>query len=179
MEGPGVDPLPASLAAGNERAFATLYDRFGQRLYRAAMGMLGRREDAEDTVQEVFVAVFQSRRRLSESQDITAYLFTALRRAAGRCAARRSRRPMLSENAMNQAVASSQQNDVCTNPYSERLQRALLALPLEQREVLALKIDGELTFGQIGDVMGISINTAASRYRYALEKLRASLKEAP
>ena len=70
MEGPGADPLPTSLAAGNERAFAALYDRFGQRLYRAAMGMLGRREDAEDTVQEVFAAVFQSRRRLSESQDI-------------------------------------------------------------------------------------------------------------
>ncbi len=39
-----------------------------------------------------------------------------------------------------------------------------------------MKIDGELTFAQIAQAMGISINTAASRYRYALEKLRRALK---
>ena len=53
----------------------------------------------------------------------------------------------------------------------------MLALPAEQREVIALKIDGELSFAQIAQVMGVSINTAASRYRYALEKLRTSLRE--
>ena len=59
---------------------------------------------------------------------------------------------------------------------SERLQRALLALPPEQREVISLKIDGELTFAQIGEVLGMSMNTAASRYRYALDKLRTTLE---
>jgi DNA-directed RNA polymerase specialized sigma24 family protein len=46
---------------------------------------------------------------------------------------------------------------------------------LKQREIIALKIDGELTFAQIGEVLGISPNTAASRYRLALEKLRTAL----
>jgi RNA polymerase sigma-70 factor (ECF subfamily) len=55
------------------------------------------------------------------------------------------------------------------------LERALGVLPREQREVVALKIDGELTFAQISQATGLSINTVASRYRYALEKLRASL----
>jgi RNA polymerase sigma-70 factor (ECF subfamily) len=50
-------------------------------------------------------------------------------------------------------------------------------LPAQQREVIALKIDGELTFAEIGQVMGTNANTAASRYRYALEKLRATLTE--
>jgi RNA polymerase sigma-70 factor (ECF subfamily) len=62
-------------------------------------------------------------------------------------------------------------------PCGERLQRALVALPLEQREVIMLKIDGELTFAQIAQVIGASMNTAASRYRYALEKLRKLLEE--
>ena len=44
MRGPGTDPLLLGLAAGQERAFAALYDRFGSRLYRAALGMLGRPE---------------------------------------------------------------------------------------------------------------------------------------
>jgi RNA polymerase sigma-70 factor (ECF subfamily) len=177
MEGPGADPLPANRAAGDRRAFAALYDRFAERLYRAAVGMLGRREDAEDTVQEVFMAVLKAQPRLNESQDLTAYLFTALRRAAGRCAARRARGPVLCETALDETAASTGQIDKYPNPYSQRLQRAMLALPAEQREVIALKIDGGLSFTEIGQVLGVSINTAASRYRYALEKLRMSLSD--
>ena len=176
MEGPGSDPLAGRLAAGDERAFAALYDRFGMRLYRAAMGMLGRREDAEDTVQEVFVAVFQSRQRMADVQDFTAYLFTALRRAAGRCAVRRAREPATSESVAEAAATSAGQLDDGSSPYNERIERALAALPAEQREAVALKIDGELTFAQIAEVTGVSINTAASRYRCALEKLRESLR---
>jgi RNA polymerase sigma-70 factor (ECF subfamily) len=52
------------------------------------------------------------------------------------------------------------------------LRRALLALSDDQREVTILHVWCELTFAQVADVMGISQNTAASRYRYALAKLR-------
>ena len=53
--------------------------------------------------------------------------------------------------------------------------RALAALPTEQREVIVMKIWGGLTFKGIGNVLRISPNTAASRYRYALEALRSHL----
>ena len=56
------DPLIVGLAAGDARALEALYDRMSGRLYRAALGMLSRREDAEDAVQEVFVALVRSRR---------------------------------------------------------------------------------------------------------------------
>ena len=56
-----------------------------------------------------------------------------------------------------------------------RLQQAIRSLPDKQREVITLKIDGELTFAQIAQVMGVSISTAASRYHYALKKLKTSL----
>ena len=49
------------------------------------------------------------------------------------------------------------------------------AAAAEQRDTVALKIDGGLTFAEIAAVMRTSPNTAASRYRYALEKLRAAL----
>jgi RNA polymerase sigma-70 factor (ECF subfamily) len=54
---------------------------------------------------------------------------------------------------------------------------ALQTLPEEQREVLVLKIWGALTFDQIGEALRISTNMAASRYRYALTKLRETLVE--
>jgi RNA polymerase sigma-70 factor (ECF subfamily) len=176
VESAHTDPLVVGLAAGDERAFAALYDRYAMRLYRAAVGMLGRREDAEDAVQEVFAAMFKSSHNLAEVQNLTAYLFTALRRAAGRSAARRVREPRSGASAIADIAAKADPDDRFSFD-GERLQRALLALPAEQREVIALKIDGGLTFAETAQVIGISANTAASRYRYALEKLRAFLKE--
>lgn len=175
MTEPGTDPLLVDLAAGRAEAFEELYDRFGSRLYRAAWGMLGHPEDAEDAVQDVFAAVARSRRRLAKVDDLTAYLFAALRRAAGRLAERRARQPAFSEEAVREARERCDRPE-SSYPHSDRLQRALQALPAEQREVIAMKIDGELTFAQIAQIMKTSANTAASRYRYALEKLRGSLE---
>ena len=168
----GADPLLAGLAAGREEAFTALYDRYAGRMLRAALGWLTRREDAEDAVQEVFTALVRSRRKLAGVNDLAAYLFTALRRAAGRIAERRGREPAASE-AARQAVQPADRPP--EGPRAERVARALRALPAEQREVIGLKIDGGLTFGQIAEVTGVSPNTAASRYRYALEKLQAAL----
>lgn len=61
--------------------------------------------------------------------------------------------------------------------HPQPLEQALLQLPLDQRDVVALKIDGELTFAEIACVLGINPNTAASRYRYALASLKARLEE--
>jgi RNA polymerase sigma-70 factor (ECF subfamily) len=173
MTNAGNDPLLRGLAAGDERAFAALYDQYGTRLYKTAFGILGRREDAEDAVQEVFTALVRSRKTLAAVNDLTAYLFSALRRAAARCAERRKREPASSQD-VEDIEAKTDPNE--TNyPLADRLEQALQKLPEEQREVISLKIDGQLTFNQIAEVLGISINTVASRYRYALEKLREIL----
>ena len=57
----------------------------------------------------------------------------------------------------------------------QNLRHALKSLPDDQREVIVLHVWGELTFSDIGELMGISANTAASRYRYALAKLCRSM----
>ncbi len=174
MDGPGTDPLLLGLAAGDERAFAALYDRFAARMYRTALRILGSREDAEDVVQDVFLATVRSHERLGDVHDLTAYLFAALHRAAGRCALRRVRAISASPTAADEAIAPVER--VASDaPDWHRLQQAIRSLPDEQRDVITLKIDGELTFAQIAQVMEVSISTAASRYHYALKKLRTSL----
>jgi RNA polymerase sigma-70 factor (ECF subfamily) len=167
------DPLLRGLTAGDERAFAALYDQYGARLYRTAYGILGRREDAEDAVQEVFTALVRSRKAMAAVNDLTAYLFSTLRRAAVRCAQRQKREPVTSQTVDDVAAKPVQKET--DHPFADRLGPALNRLSDEQREVISLKIDGHLTFAQIAEVLGISINTAASRYRYALEKLREIL----
>ena len=174
MDGPGTDPLLLGLAAGDERAFAALYDRFAGRMYRVALRTLGCREDAEDVVQEVFLAAVRSHERLGDVRDLSAYLFAALHRAAGRCAMRRARARQVSPMATDEAMAPVERV-AADSPDWRRLQQAIRSLPDEQREVITLKIDGELTFAQIAQVTGVSLSTAASRYHYALQKLKTSL----
>jgi RNA polymerase sigma-70 factor, ECF subfamily len=61
----------------------------------------------------------------------------------------------------------------------QAVEAALQRLPEAQREVLVLRIWGELSFPQVAETLSISANTAASRYRYALSKLRESLAQEP
>ena len=161
------DPLLAGLAEGRDEAFAALYDRYGRPLFRVAWTLLRSRQDAEDAVQDVFLGLFRSRAVLGRVVNLRAYLFSALRRAATGLAARKEvplRPPPDGPGAIDPDL-------------SDWLERGLAALPREQREVLTLKIDGELTFEEVGAVLGVSPSTAASRYRYALEKLRGHFHE--
>ena len=170
MDRPADDALLRDLAAGRDEAFARLYDLFGLRLLRTARSICGSQEDAEDALQEVFVGLVRTGPALAEVKNMNAYLFSSIRRAALRRIAQRGH-----EQPAAQATFDTPARGASAEP-SDRLSRALDSLPTEQREVVALKVDGGLTFDEIAGMLDISINTAASRYRYALEKLRAAFE---
>jgi RNA polymerase sigma-70 factor (ECF subfamily) len=169
------DPLIHGLAEGREHAFVELYDRFGRSLFQVAFALLQSREDAEDAVQDVFVRLAQTRQRLLGVENLRAYLFASLRHAAFKLATARKRNHLAMSRDQNQKLADKP----ATAEFgcSERLEKALAGLPREQRELLALKLDAGLTFAEIASLLGISANTAASRYRYGLEKLRATFEK--
>jgi RNA polymerase sigma-70 factor (ECF subfamily) len=175
MAEPVGDPLISGLAQGREGAYASLYDRFGPPLYRVAYALLGSCEEAEDAVQEVFVGLVRARQSLPGVKNLRAYLFAALRRAAAQRALVRQRARAVSIADVPEPAAAGPCG--AESDRAVRLELALRALPPEQRELVALKVDGGLTFAEVAAVLGISANTAASRYRYALDKLRAALKE--
>jgi len=163
-----------SLAAGDPAAYAALYARLARRLLRVAGAMLADAAEAEDAVHDVFVALGRGRERLRYVEDLDAYVFASLRHAiAARIERRRVERGYLERLASMAAPASHS-----PEPADEgELSAALAALPPEQREIVVMKIDGGLTFAQIAQVLGIRPNTAASRYRYAIEKLRKFLED--
>jgi RNA polymerase sigma-70 factor (ECF subfamily) len=129
-------------------------------------------------VQEAFVRFWRHQRHLPG--DPVALLVTSVRRAAfdlGRREGRRILREARTVDGSAEPVAwfaSSIEQDERRVAIEEALQR----IPPEQREVLVLKIWGELTFEQIATELGLSANTAASRYRYALAALRRELASA-
>jgi RNA polymerase sigma-70 factor (ECF subfamily) len=166
--------LGQELSRGREEAFAALYDRYAPRLYRMACALLDNRHDAEDAVQAVFVGLVRSRAALAKVKNWAGYLLTSLRHEAARLAQRTRKQTSRSIEGID-AVDRSGNGGASLGP--ERLEAELKRLPDEQRKVLRLKIEADLTFAEIAEILQISPNTAASRYRYALEKLRHELKE--
>ena len=169
--------LAESLAAGDPEAFAALYDRLAVRLLAAARTMTDSSAEAEDVVQDLFVELARGRARLTAVADLEAYVFTMLRNAVRR----RGRRAAVDRRAVlaitEQRRANGEDAASAATIPDDQLAAAVAALPDRQREVVALKIDAGLTFAEIAAVTGTSLSTAASRYRYALEKLRIAMAD--
>jgi RNA polymerase sigma-70 factor (ECF subfamily) len=124
--------------------------------------------DAEDIVQDAFIRFW----RKEHSIENRGLLYATVRSVALDLLRRDVRRARREENAaldMEQTTAPQFDFD---DGSQQELAAAVDRLPVEQREVLVMKIWNELTFAEIGDALGISQNTAASRYRYALAALK-------
>ncbi|HEX7962800.1 MAG TPA: sigma-70 family RNA polymerase sigma factor [Terriglobales bacterium] len=150
-----------------------LYGKHAKVLVLFACASLGERARAEDMVQQVFLRLIE--RPVHRPDNPQAYLFTAVRNAAQNEI--RSLRRMVELNDEQPWFDDLHSDQDTRDVMSERnLRMALWSLPEEQREVTVMHIWGEMTFPAIGSVLGISANTAASRYRYALAQLREQMK---
>ena len=78
---------------------------------------------------------------------------------------------------LDSPLSSSFERNLEKDERKQALLRAIERLPKEQSEVLMLKIWGDLTFDEIGRTLDLSLNTVASRYRYALQKLKDSVPQ--
>jgi RNA polymerase sigma-70 factor, ECF subfamily len=156
------------------------FQHYGPKLLLCARQWTRSVADAEDVVQEAFVRYWRNQRELPG--EPMALLVTSVRRAAFDLARRDGRRAVREDRvAAADADVGRAPLFVCALEIDERrkaIEDALHRLPDEQREVLVLKIWGELTFEQIAAELGVSPNTAASRYRYALGALRREMSVA-
>ena len=124
--------------------------------------------DAQDVLQDALVETW---RRCGGGTPDHALVFATIRRRAIDLARRNDRRELREFAAPEWFQASAGEP-----AHDEELERAVKTLPPDLREVVVLKTWSELTFQQVADTLGIPLNTAASRYRYALDHLRAALK---
>jgi RNA polymerase sigma-70 factor (ECF subfamily) len=160
--------------AGGSDQWQIWLDQHGPALVLLARQWVSSRADAEDVVQEAFVRFWRSRQRINEP---AAYLYACVKHCALDWRRGRQRR------ARREQVTARLEAEPLFAGYLEQSERrlaietALRSLPENQREVLVMKIWGGLSFPQIADALRISANTAASRYRYALAKLREQLAE--
>jgi RNA polymerase sigma-70 factor (ECF subfamily) len=140
------------------------YDEHGRALLAYACALLRDPSAAEDVLHQVFLNVLRGRSTVSG--DPVPYLFRAVRNAALNHIRGHSREVELADGGVWLESPDGSTETAMT------LQSALRTLPDEQREVVVLRIWGQLTYEEAAAVIGISPNTAASRYRYGIEKLR-------
>jgi RNA polymerase sigma-70 factor, ECF subfamily len=124
--------------------------------------------DAEDVVQEAFVRFWRKQHKI----DNRGLLYATVRSIALDFLRRESRRERREATVVAESEKSIQPEFEIEDESQQALAAAVGRLPNEQREVLVMKIWNDLTFAEIASALGISQNTAASRYRYALAALK-------
>lgn len=162
-----------SFATGDCSALGRLFDLTAPRLLRYAQAITHSREDAEDAVQTAIVRIARNPQSLAAVAWPWAYMLRATRNEAFRILSRRRPFSFLT------GVFATEESPSLSLESAERdaeVQKALQRLPLEQAEVVMLKIWEGLTFQEIAVITGETLNTVASRYRYALAKLECSLR---
>ncbi len=153
-----------------------LYDAHGAGLFHYFLGLVKCEADARDLLQEFFIRL--ARRPLPPGvADEKAFLFRSAHNQAVdwlRCTGTRRRLEEASRADTSRVFEPEADPDAAE--FGMRVQAALNELPEEQRSVAWLRLWEGLTFDQIAGVQGIPLNTAASRYRYAVDKLRGLLR---
>ncbi len=155
-----------------------IYRDHAPALFRFVLHLTGDEGETRDVLQEVFVRLAKEPHRLRDVAAPRPFLF----RMAHRLVIDRHRRESTRRKYDDRARL---ERDVFTGPEpspndeawtQKLLATSLEALPPEQKAVVVLKVWEGMTFAEIAEVLDISANTAASRYRYALDKLRAGLR---
>jgi RNA polymerase sigma-70 factor, ECF subfamily len=146
----------------------SLYRQYGGPLLLFAISICGESSRAQDAVHHVFLKLMETG-SLKIAIDQKAYLFASVRNV------------LLNEIKSRQRNVPIDPERLWFEPPDRdhaaelKLRRALQSLPEDQRQVVFLHIWGELTFAQVAEILNISPNTTASRYRYALTKLREAM----
>lgn len=168
---------------GDMRAFEQLYARHRAPLYRYLQRLCRDKDVANDLFQEVWGKVIASRERYEPRAQFNTFLF----RIAHNCAMDHFRRAgrLATEGASDveelQNVLAGNESERPDSKMSQAqvksdFNRALEALPPEQRDVFVLYEESGLSLEEIGRITGVAMETAKSRLRYAVNKLRAALQ---
>jgi RNA polymerase sigma-70 factor, ECF subfamily len=183
------EELFAAYQQGDAGAFELLLRRHRGPLFTFLLRMLGHRERAEDLAQETFLRIIKGAQAWEHRARFQTWLFTIARNLCAD-AGRRDRfrkadsldaegpdgeAPLVDTVIGNEIDPARGAESAILRPL---LQKALMALPVEQREVFILREQSGVAFKEIAEILGVNENTVKSRMRYAIEALRKALTAA-
>jgi RNA polymerase sigma factor (sigma-70 family) len=169
--------LIRQLRRGDRAALHRIYEQYKDDLLTIAGCLLVDRAAAEDCLHDVFVGFAAGIAKLRLRSNLKGFLAVCMANRARDQLRRRPRQVPLADVGDIVAAGPDPPTQVINCEETARLYAALAELPYEQREVIALRLRGQLRFREIARHQGVSTNTVQSRYRYGLDKLRTLLKQ--
>ncbi len=180
--GERVDPeltnLIASVASGDQTAFASLYDALSPTIFGVVRRVLRDGSQSEEVTQEVFVEIWKQAARFdAERGSVRTWAVTiAHRRAVDRVRSEQSHRDrQVSVGAASLELPPSPEDDAVDAEDRQRARAAMATLPASQREALELAFYDGLTHVQISEHLGVALGTVKTRIRDGLIRLRTSM----
>jgi RNA polymerase sigma-70 factor (ECF subfamily) len=173
------EELMLAYGAGDAAAFEQLYARHRGPLFRFMLHQVREHATAEELYQDVWQRVVTARQRYAPEAKFSTWLFQiAHNRLTDHWRALQHRPPApadAEDRPAREADPQTPERQLSAFEERRRLQLALEELPAEQREVVLLRLEQELSLEQIGEITGVGRETVKSRLRYALDKLRQRL----
>ena len=169
------EELMAAYRGGDARAFETLYARHRTRLFRFVLRSVKARALAEELYQEVWMRVIEARASYAPKARFTTWLYTIAHNRLVDHWRKRGLTLVALETDEVPSPRSDPADHVQAQQSLQRFAAALEALPELQREAFLLHEEGELSVAEIAAATGANEETAKSRLRYAMAKLKAAV----
>lgn len=169
----------ARLVEGDENAFKTLYDRYGEVIFRLVLRYLASEEMARDIAQEILIKIWEKRSELGRIRNFQAYLLHTARNYAIDVLRAASR----SDIAKGEIARQFYNRDTCfddetlSRDYRSFIKRTIDTLPARAREVFLLHREEGKSYDEIAAALGISRNAVRNSMHLALDKFRAAARE--
>ncbi|MDX9883934.1 MAG: RNA polymerase sigma-70 factor [Prolixibacteraceae bacterium] len=170
--------LALELSRGNEKAFETIFNRYYQSLCLFSKQILNDDELAEETVQDLFVKIWEKRFSLSIDTSLRHYLFMAARNL---CFNQLQHQKIKKRYA--QKILENTETEIKTDEYylepglKQAIEKALGLLPPKRKEIFRLSREEGLKYKEIADRLDISVKTVEAQMGLALKFLRDQLKD--
>jgi RNA polymerase sigma-70 factor (ECF subfamily) len=167
---------------GDQDAFKEIFDHYHKKVYRIAYGVVRRREDALDIVQEVFIKLFHSIRNFKGKSHFYTYLYRIAMNASIDHTRKMGKFPSSSldeEGSIQLSERAEKRPDqiLLHKELERRVNMAMEKLPTDQRMALILREGEGFSYQEMAEAMGCSIGTVMSRLHYGRKKIQEFLKE--
>ena len=166
--------LFSKLKQGDRQAFNQLFTKHYNRLCNFARGIFKRDDLAEETVQEVFINLWEQKEKIDVTKSVIAFLYTCVRNNAYNRIEKDKTRKVYEERFMQKSnhVVEIDLNDESGNQLIRLLKQAIELLPKKCREIFMMSRFEGLTYEEISEYMNISVKTVENHMGIAFHKLR-------
>jgi RNA polymerase sigma-70 factor, ECF subfamily len=169
--------LMQEIKADNMFAFDVLYRKYSKKLYKFGFSILKSTEESENLIQEVFLNLWENRRKVEKNSSIKSYVFTITYNSAISIIRKKARESEFVEylKSLQEVNVEPVNVELEYNELSDKINDIIKELPQRQKEVFLLNRMEGLKYNEIAERLGISVNTIENHVSHALKTIRKKL----